>query len=207
MSSEPWLDTYREQATAGQTSLMFDIGANAGEWTLWGCGHFDRVVAVDCDKRAISTLTKQFRDHSKVTVVNAAVTSEPGRVSVYRRPAAEQTSILEVHPIGGAKQADAPVESVEFVEATTIDNMIVEYGEPDFIKIDVEGAEALVLAGATMPAVTKARWLIEVHDTSNEVGLELARLGWEAVQMMRHPMPGAHPGHIWVYVEPLDEET
>jgi hypothetical protein len=63
----------------------------------------------------------------------------------------------------------------------------------------------LVLAGAMMPAATKARWLIEVHDRANDVGVQLARLGWEKCHMMRHPLPGAHPQHFWVYVEPTNQ--
>ena len=203
--SEPWLDEFRELATNGRARLMFDIGANAGDWSEWGRYSFARVVALDCDKRAFMSLRKRFGESSNVEVVYSAVADEPGTTPVYRRPSAEQTSLLQQHPIGGAGQAEAPVESVEFVEAVTLDCLAARYGEPDFVKVDVEGAEAMVLAGATARCFRRCRWLIEIHDRGPAVGRHLERLGYQDCRIMRHPMPDAHPEHYWVYLEPGDE--
>ena len=204
MDNEPWLDEFKEAATNGRTRLMFDIGANYGNWSDWGRCSFAKVVAVDCDKRAYAATKMRFEeavDAGNVTVLYNAVSSEPGITTVYRRPSPEQTSLLEHHPIGGTGQADAPVESVEFVEAVTLDCLAAKYGEPDFIKVDVEGAEAMVLAGATAECFRRCRWLIEVHDRGPAVGRHLERLGYHDCRIMRHPMPDAHPQHYWVYLE------
>lgn len=199
--TEFWLDEIRERAATGRCDLMFDIGANLGEWTAWGVNSFRRIIAVDCDKRAAGALKRRFTINQSVDVLYAAVNRQCGNVAVYRRPSSEQTSLLEQHPIGAADQSPAPVEAIEFVEAVTIDTLIARYGEPDFIKVDVEGAEALVLAGATLPAARRARWLIEVHDTSEAVRAQIERLGWTNCTRINHPMQSAHPQHYWVYLE------
>ena len=199
--TECWLNEICERAATGRCELMIDIGANLGEWAAWGVNSFKKVVAIDCDKRAAAALKRRFAINQSVEVMYKAVSRQPGQVAVYQRPSSEQTSLLEEHPIGGCGQAAAPVEVIEFVEATTIDTLIAQYGEPDFIKVDVEGAEALVLAGATLPAARRARWLIEVHDTSEAVRAQVERLGWTNCTRISHPSPSAHPQHYWIYLE------
>jgi len=201
VSDEPWLDEFKELATNGRSRLMFDIGANAGDWSEWGRRSFARVVAFDCDKRAVKSLRQRFDEASNVEVVYSAVAEVNRITTVYMRPAAEQTSLLEVHPIGGTRQADAPVESIEFVEAKTLDALAARHGDPDFVKVDVEGAEAMVLAGATARCFRRCRWLIEVHDRGPAVGRHLERLGYRDCRIIRHPLPDAHPEHYWVYLE------
>lgn len=202
MDIEPWLNNYCAKAIAGQTRLMFDIGASSGEWTTWGCEHFDHIVSVDCDTRSLWNLNKKFGKCAKVSVVDAAVSSQSESVKVYSRTLMYQTSILPEHPIGGNNQAESAVQEVREIDGITIDDLILKYGKPDFVKMDVEGAEAIVLSGAVSAAAKQTKWLIEIHDTEKEVKNQLTRLGWDAVNVLKHPLPGAHPGHGWIYLEP-----
>lgn len=199
--NEPWLDEWCQKAVKGQCRLMFDIGANTGEWSEWGQGHFAQVIAVDADKRAFGHLEKRFKKIDNVTPIYAAVDHSAGHAAVYRRESPDQTSLLQVHPIGGVGQEAAPVMNIDFVEAVSLDDLAVKYGAPDFVKVDVEGAEGDVLAGATASCFRRCRWLIEIHDRSREVGEQLERIGIDMVEIIKHPMPDAHPQHFWVYVE------
>ena len=73
MDNEPWLDEFKEAATNGRTRLMFDIGANYGNWSDWGRCSFAKVVAVDCDKRAYAATKMRFQeavDAGNVTVLH-----------------------------------------------------------------------------------------------------------------------------------------
>jgi hypothetical protein len=60
------------------------------------------------------------------------------------------------------------------VQAVTIDELAARHGEPDVVFIDVEGAEASVLAGAARTlGHGRATWFVEVHQ-----GLGLQPPGW-----------------------------
>ena len=198
---EIWLEEFMDRAIEGPTRLAVDIGANRGEWTAWAATQFDYVIAVECDDRMVAILNERFKDTPTVTVIHAAASSQGGKkIEVYKRPSADQTSILKDHPIGGTAQADAPVESVEIIDTISLDDIVKKYGEVDFIKVDVEGGEGVVMAGATKSCLKTCRWIIEVHDTSRQVGEESLRLGYTECRVMRHPLQGAHPQHYWVYL-------
>ena len=194
--SESFLGEFAEACRQGKCDLAFDIGANVGEWTVFLGQHFDRVVAVEPDTRAFEEL--QLNAAENCTLHQAAVSHSVGEMNLYRRPSALQSSLLERHPIGAGDQADAPVLEVQPVKTLTIDHLAARYGTPDFIKIDVEGAEADVLQGMSG---MKPRLLIEVHDTASAVGRQLERLGYDRVRIMRHPSPAAHPQHFWIYAD------
>jgi FkbM family methyltransferase len=55
---------------------------------------------------------------------------------------------------------------------TTLDEAMARFGRPDFIKMDIEGAEEQALAGAER-VLSEARpaWLIEVHGSECEQGV------------------------------------
>ena len=69
------------------------------------------------------------------------------------------------------------------VECTTVDAFVFEQKNPapDLIKIDVEGAEVLVLKGALRTLVTcSPSILLEVHGPTN------ARAVWEALEGLNY---------------------
>jgi len=200
--SEPWLNEFRDRAISGDTHLAVDIGANSGDWTAWAAEHFEYVVAVECDDRMIVKLRERFSDNPSVTIIHAAAADKGGKLmEIHKRPSPDQTSILKVHPIGAGGQAPAPIQSSEVVNTISLDDLVKSYGKIDFIKVDVEGGEGVVMAGATRDCLKKTKWLIEVHDTGRQVGEQCVRLGYKNCRVMRHPIPGAHPEHYWVYLE------
>lgn len=194
--NEHFLREFADACIAGECRLALDIGANTGEWTTYLADHFSRVVSVEPDTRAFSELKLNAAENCDLIL--AAASHSIGEVPLYRRPSALQTSLRQDHPIGAGDQAEALVIEVVSIKTVTIDSIAARYGRPDFIKIDVEGAEADVLQGmhCMMP-----RLLIEVHDTAAAVGLQLERLGYEDIRIMRHPNPLAHPQHFWIYAD------
>ena len=205
MIEEHWLVPYLEAAAPVGARLAIDVGANKGEWTDLLSPRCEHVVSVEPDCRAFGDVARLSRACD--LPLRAAAASHEGVSNLFMRQDAAQTSLLEFHPIGAGGQSDAPAVRSVKVECVTLDAISLRakalwgVDSVDFIKVDVEGAEADVLAGATLPAFANTRWLIEVHDRREAVAAELARLGFSSVTMISHPSPSAHPHHFWVYAD------
>jgi len=193
MRQEPWLKQWMPLIEAGRRQMAWDIGANAGEWTELLSGLFVNVVALEPDERC--------QPPAGHTYDRRAVWSETGEETLYRRGKALQSSLLPEHAIGDGK-ARVEVVDTATVETVTFDDLAAEHGPPDFIKVDIEGAEVEALAGATLPCFSRCRWLIESHGVSSGVGCQLQRLGYVTCHLIKHPHPDAAEGHEWIFVEP-----
>ena len=116
-------------------TLYVDVGANVGFFAVFAAQLGARVVAVEPVPWTLELLRANvWRHGADVTVVDAAASDTAGTVRIAYDPE---------HRSGAAIGA----EGVE-VRAATLDELVPE-GEVDVLKIDVEGAEPLVLRGAT----------------------------------------------------------
>lgn len=202
---ENWLLPLLELGLPHGSTFSIDVGANAGQWSRamgQRCAH---VVSIEPDYRAHRSLAAALRQSD--AMIYAAAGSSQGDATLYLRQHSQQSSILPVHPIGAGSQADAPVVEVKQVSCVTLDEVATKYARlwgcdsVDFVKVDVEGAEGDVLAGATLPLFAKTRWLIESHDRQSQIMTHLARMGFTSVAIVSHPSPNAHPRHLWVYAD------
>ena len=131
---------------------VYDIGANFGQMALpfgrW-VGADGRVVAVE----PVPANAQQLRDNialnnaRNVAVVEAALSDKPGSASFLLDPAKARMGKLEnCEPTYNEFcRRDERFE----VKTIRLDDLVAEFGPPDFLKIDVEGGARGVLAGAT----------------------------------------------------------
>ena len=207
MIEETWLTPYIEIA-AEHGGIALDIGANTGSVARLLATKFDGVLAVEPDPRAFEELRSSAPEN--VLCHNVAAAGKNGAVELLMRPSHLQSSLLEEHPIGAGDQAEAPVIQRCGVNAETLDFLLFvarqRFGDLPltFVKIDVEGFEGEVMSGATDPVFRSIRWLVEVHDRRVEVGEQAQRLGYEHVELIKHPFPNVHPEHFWLYLEPAE---
>lgn len=144
---------YRQFVAPGD--LVFDLGAHVGNRTRAFRALDCRVVAIDPQPDCARVLRTLFGRAHGVTVVEAAVGAGVGRV---------QLTINERHPTlttaadGWREERlrDPRFASIRWdhtltVASTTLDHLIDRFGEPAFVKIDVEGGEPDVLAGLGRP--------------------------------------------------------
>lgn len=188
-----------------------DVGANYGGHTfnlLRAVGPAGRVIAVEADPQIAEQLRSWETLHPNLTVVSAAVVDYVGEVTF--RVAAEQKgygSIL-VRP-----HVDVAVERLVTVSATTLDTLLAnEAGSVAFIKVDVEGAELLVLAGAEQ-TLRQRRPLMAVEiDWEAHSGTAAGRaffgrmdsLGYEVRSLFGERLSSSSPHDLMVLLVPPD---
>ena len=144
---------YRRFVSPGD--LVFDLGAHVGNRTRAFRALDCRVVALEPQPDCARVLRALFGGADGVTVVESAVGATGGRV---RLTINERHPTLTTAADGWREErqrdprfADVRWDHAVTVESTTLERLIDRFGEPAFVKIDVEGAEPDVLAGLGRP--------------------------------------------------------
>ncbi|MBS0314082.1 MAG: FkbM family methyltransferase [Proteobacteria bacterium] len=164
------------EALVQKGNVVWDVGANVGLFAAAAsvaAGQTGRVVAVEADFDAVAMLQKTQRWLSRaeagglapVTVLPVAVSDHCGFIEfAIARRARAANSIVGM----GSTQTGGTLET-RTVPCVTLDALLQWFPPPDVLKIDVEGAESLVLAGASrLLADVRPRIYCEVSSNSAE---------------------------------------
>jgi FkbM family methyltransferase len=150
----PALDRlYRQFVRPG--NLVFDIGAHVGDRVAAFRRLEARVVAVEPQPALVKALRLFYGRDPKVTIEAAALGRQSGFIELSVNLDNPTVSTVSTDFIAAAANApgwEGQAWSKRIrVPLTTIDALIARHGMPAFIKIDVEGFEAEVLAGLGQP--------------------------------------------------------
>ncbi len=134
--------------------LVFDVGANMGNRTKVFLSLQARVVGCEPQAQCADFLQEVLAREGNFTLVRQALGNRAGKTEMFVS-SSHVLSTLSADWIGATQQSGrfAAYEwaTKQAVEVTTLDQAIREYGKPSFIKVDVEGYEAEVLAGLSEP--------------------------------------------------------
>lgn len=147
--------------------VLYDIGANIGQYTIFAAKQGVKVHAFEPEAQNFSLLTRNISinkftkeqviawplalsDKPSIDVINLSTCSPGGSCHSYGES-------LDYH----GKPKDFPYYHGSV--ATTIDIFAAKYGAPDFIKCDVDGFEHLVIKGASTTLSSVKSVLIEIN--------------------------------------------
>ncbi|MEA2804042.1 MAG: hypothetical protein QOE49_4137 [Rhodospirillaceae bacterium] len=148
--------------------VFVDVGANDGYYTLFAArrvGPSGRVVAAEPSSRERAHLQRNLGRNGldNVSVVPAAIGAAVGLADLHLAHGVHAGH----NTLGSFAHDDVVRASLERVPVEPLDAVIARLGlaRVDFVKIDVEGAEASVIAGAAaMLGAMRPLMLIEVND-------------------------------------------
>jgi FkbM family methyltransferase len=169
---------YRQFLSPGD--LAFDIGAHVGNRARAMRAAGARVVALEPQAAFVRFLRLTLPGDVTLLDVAAGADESEGALAVSR-----------LHPTVSSLRDDFPAtagssagfghvrwDSRQSVQVVTLDQLIAAHGMPRFVKIDVEGYEAEVLAGLSRPVPLLAfEYLPAMPGVSDEAVRRLMALG------------------------------
>ncbi|MGI8684750.1 MAG: FkbM family methyltransferase [Acidimicrobiales bacterium] len=142
--------------------VVVDIGANVGDWSaaVLELAAPGLVLAVEPAPATAEQLRERFRSDARVRVVEAAVGACDGQTSFHVTKHSHSGSVVLAagthrHLLGARADVVADVD----VEMVSLDSLLGDLHEISLLKIDVQGYERAVLAGAKA-ALAKTRWVL-----------------------------------------------
>jgi FkbM family methyltransferase len=189
--------------------IALDIGANVGQWSFELSSKFKNVVAVEPQPGCAEQMLARIRlwdKYSNVDVITIALAGSPGYWMFNTYP---DSKLSGFSPL----RADAPEgpNGRFFPKTERLDDLtkhlLFKARSVDFVKIDVEGSEEIVLLGGLGFLATYKPKTICVECHSVQPGEECfnllqQHLGYN-VKIIRHPAyeqdsPEWH-GHFWLW--------
>lgn len=172
---------------------VIDIGANVGLYTLKAAsltGAAGRVIAVEPGEEASRQLRGNLalNDYPHVTTVQLALSDHAGEATLHHIPLGDDPQAYSLLPDGSAETGEAVITD-------TLDALAARLGIDALhvIKMDVEGAEPLVIAGGRdtlqrfHPIVifeVNTRLLAEAAGQRNAAWQALGDLGYRFFRLM-----------------------
>ena len=126
--------------------LFFDIGAHLGDKSRQFLDKNLKAIMVEPLPQCVDQLKLKFKGKKNIEILQKAVGKTTGNMSLEINTKMPTTSTMAKHWKSGRFSNEKWDQKIT-VEMTTLDHLIKIYGEPNYIKIDVEGFELDVLLG------------------------------------------------------------
>ncbi len=180
-------------------SVFVDVGAYMGLYTIWACRRAKLVVTVEPNPWALAYLRANIALNrcDNVKLVPKALSDKKGCVEL-RVPRPREEGLVPSSPSIVWDFEDAIRLSVE---SDTLDNVLSELGvgEVDLLKVDVEGAEGLVVKGAQETLRRTRAVLIEIWPENLWIVDHLRSLGFKLKRIVDHM---AYRNYLFIKANP-----
>lgn len=130
--------------------LFFDIGANRGDAVIAGLNRGYKVIALEPAPKVYKDLVANFIYNDNVVPIKMAVSDTDGNEIEFYECVEDGLSTTEKSWLVDSSMPYSGKDYRTIKAITiTIDTLVKIYGQPNLIKIDVEGAEWSVFNGMT----------------------------------------------------------
>jgi FkbM family methyltransferase len=179
------------EKTVKSGTTVLDIGANIGYYALIENGLIGRggkIIAVEPSPDNVQLLKKniELNKLENVEVVEGAVSDIKGVKTFWL---AQESNLNSFHP-EGLQRAGNLKKSIE-VQVHTVQDLVKQYGEVDYLRMDVEGHEVQILndivrlarSGRRCPDIIFETHINTYDETTQNIGAtiqELADVGYFA---------------------------
>lgn len=158
-------------ALSKKGAVFVDVGANVGYYSFLLHGNFETILAVEPhpDNVRIMSVIKSEKNYSKVKILPFAVGDEDrDEIELYFG------SHCGGHTLSNSRGSSPPGNQQEYIRTkmVTLNTLLKNYASIDLVKVDVEGAEWLVLQGANNASSKIKSWIIEVHGLRKKEEIE-----------------------------------
>jgi FkbM family methyltransferase len=199
---EPGLAEILYRAAGSPRACLWDVGANVGIFSLLFARQGAAVVALEPDGENLLRLKQHLAANepwsAAVRVHAAAAGASPGLGTLIRTSSGAETRV--------ESQSDAaPHVESQVCVVVTLDALAATEPPPSVVKVDVEGAEVAVLAGAgRLLRDAGAVWFVEVHNARTDAAVRdvFAASGYAVVDGDR--TSPAEPYPAWLMATPPD---
>jgi len=139
--------------------VVLDLGANAGLFSLYAQDSATKVIAVEPAPTTFDVLTELTKDHSNITILQAAISGNNETIPFYLNENSTTNSLISHN----GTRIDVP--------GVTVNSLIEQHGltHVDFVKCDIEGSEMLAITDETIAPIKDIVkfWFVEMHPTDN----------------------------------------
>lgn len=173
-----WRKFYKHLGISGQ--VCFDVGAHVGTRAKSMRAAGAKVIAIEPQRLFASYLRKTLP--KDVVLVQAALGEKASTGTLKTSSLHPTVSSMEPEVFADSSSL-AGFQRVSWdgsqsVEVKTLDELIVDFGKPHYIKIDVEGFELMVLRGLSQPVeLVSIEYLPALLGQTEKVLERLAELG------------------------------
>ena len=130
-------------------TLVFDIGAHTGYYADCFLSLGAKVVCVEPQPYCIQKLKHRFSNIPDIKIIEKGLAENVGERNLHIDLKNSATATFSENYIRHGPFKNRVWAQEIIVPVTTLDDLTIEYGKPDFCKIDVEGYEPNVLQGLT----------------------------------------------------------
>jgi FkbM family methyltransferase len=151
-----------------KNSLILDLGANRGDFSKWALDQGASVIAFEPDKDAYLQLIKRLNKFENFFPLNSAVSNKTALSKFYFH------KNKKIDPIGFSISSSlieekANIDNSFFNSVLCIDlEVLIKELPIKLIKIDIEGAEALIWPAIKQNHQNIEYLLLEIHKTINK---------------------------------------